>query len=740
MRILVALFIAFLLLQLPAQTPKYRVVSIPVEKNGSLLKQPWTGGMNSPQFSPIELNGDTLPDLFVFDRVGDKVLTFLNTGTTGDTTYQYAPQYESIFPADLTAWALIRDYNYDNVPDIFTRVNLGTRVFKGSYQNGQLTFNLVSDLLMYNDGIYNVNVYTSRDDVPVFTDVNRDGDMDVLTYGIFGSFVEYYENQTVEHAGDPHFAVDSFKFFDQTLCWGEFTENSLNNSISLNISCKGNSPDNSVVTEGSRHAGSTIYSFDYGNDHDVDLLVGDISYNNLVFVENCGDSSYAHICVYDSLFPFCNTPVALPLFPAAYGVDANRDGLEDLLVSPNTTAGARDVDNVMFYQNTGNPSCPFQYQGDSFLVRHAMDFGTDSKPYFYDVNGDGLKDIVTGNYGYFRPFLTYKSTLAYLQNTGSNTQPEFTQVNDDFANVSNFNLVAVHPAFGDLNGDGNVDMLLGELTGTLNFFKNVSNGMASFPTMTSPQYFNLDVGEYSAPFIYDVNGDSLNDLVVGKKNGKLSYYWNYGTKTNALFSADSVNAFFGNVNVTQIGYGEGYSTPYIQQEGGALKLYVGSLRGLTFKYDLDVSKLRVGAFNLVDSNYLNADIGSKSTIAIDDLNDDGQPEYLLGNSRGGLLLYSDSLWDPDTILSNMEFTSMNSNSLRLYPNPTNQYVMVEADGVLFNHPTVEIYNLLGEYCSVEFKSNQNRIVVNTSTMPSGFYLIRLTEKDRVYSGTILISR
>lgn len=82
-----------------AQSPVYRVISIPSIKNNQTLKQPWTGGLNAPQFSPIDLNGDNLKDLFVFDRAGDKVLTFINTGSGNDTAYTYAPQYESLFPA-----------------------------------------------------------------------------------------------------------------------------------------------------------------------------------------------------------------------------------------------------------------------------------------------------------------------------------------------------------------------------------------------------------------------------------------------------------------------------------------------------------------------------------------------------------------------------------------------------------------------------------------------------------------
>ncbi|HLP50963.1 MAG TPA: VCBS repeat-containing protein, partial [Chitinophagales bacterium] len=407
-----------------AQSPKYRVLGLPVERNTITLRQPWVGGMNSPQFSPIDLNGDNLKDLFVFDRIGDKVLTYINNGTGGASTFDYSPKYEQLFPG-FFAWALSRDYNHDGIADIFTHVNSGIGVFKGRMDGGLLRFDTVSNLLLYTDPPYKVNIWTNIADIPVIADVNFDGDMDILTYGVFGAGVEYYENQTQEHPGDPHYVLDSFQFTNQTLCWGNFQQSSISNSIALNVSCKTGGAELPEVG-GERHAGNAIFSFDDGNDHDIDLLNGNIGYDNLMFLENGGDSSFANIITWDSVYPACNTHVYMPTYPAAYGVDITNDGLEDLMISPNVgTAGGRDIKNVLWYRNVNNQVCNFEYESDSMLVADMLDFGTDSKPVFFDFNSDGLQDIVIGNYGYFRPFQTYKGTLAYYENIGTATQPRY---------------------------------------------------------------------------------------------------------------------------------------------------------------------------------------------------------------------------------------------------------------------------------------------------------------------------
>lgn len=740
MKSLFPLALCVILFQLAfSQAPKYRVVSLPVERNGIQLRQPWVGGMNSPQFSPINLNGDSLKDLFVFDRVGAKVLTYVNNGSGNDTTYDYAPQYESLFP-QMVAWALIKDYNNDGIADIFTHANSGTMIFKGSIQAGLLHFDTVCPLLLYYSAPYTTNIWTSITDLPVFTDVNFDGDIDVLTYTVLGGQIEYYENQTKEHPGDIHYAADSFKFLKIGDCWGNVQQNSISNAMILNAGCKGLGGLDQSGTGAERHAGNTIFSFDDGNDHDVDLLNGNLGFDNLGFLENTGDSSFAQITRWDSLWPLCNTPAIMPTYPAAFGADFNHDNLEDIFVSPNADAGGRDVKNVMLYKNVNNNLCNFEYQGDSFLVHEMIDFGTESKPVFFDFNGDGLKDMVIGNYGYYRPFTTYKSALAYYENVGTATQPKFRERSDDYNNFSTYGLIDMYPAFGDLNGDGHDDMLVGELNGYLHYFKNYGNTVASFTTLDSAIWRGMDVGQYSAPFIYDMNGDSLLDLVVGRKDGKLSYFWNMGTKTVPYFHKDSVNNLFGGINVTQVGYSDGSSQPVVYKTpGGALKLYVGSARGFVYEYDVNPNNLRSGTFALVDSDVMKADVGAKAAISIADLNSDGLLEYVVGNSRGGLLLFSDSIWDPQVLLSANNLPADNSR-LQIYPNPARNYFACVIEGVDLSNARVEVYNVLGARMNAEFTANGNKIMVSTTDLNSGFYIARITQNGKSFTGKILIER
>ena len=91
------------------------------------------------------------------------------------------------------------------------------------------------------------------------------------------------------------------------------------------------------------------------------------------------------------------------------------------------------------------------------------------------------------------------------------------------------------PTFADVDGDGDLDAVVGEKNGNLNYYQN--QGTASNPnymevTGSSNPFNGIDVGSYSTPTFADVDGDGDLDAVMGEINGNLKYYQNQGTATN----------------------------------------------------------------------------------------------------------------------------------------------------------------------------------------------------------------
>src|SRR5688572_6851727 len=81
--------------QSPFLAPDYRPEVI---INGNTLKFPWTGGVNSPIVNSIDLDGNGFADIMLFDRVGNRITTFLNDGIALQSSYTHAPEFEPLFP------------------------------------------------------------------------------------------------------------------------------------------------------------------------------------------------------------------------------------------------------------------------------------------------------------------------------------------------------------------------------------------------------------------------------------------------------------------------------------------------------------------------------------------------------------------------------------------------------------------------------------------------------------------
>ena len=187
---------------------------------GDTLKNPWAGGFNSVQFSEIDLNLDGIKDLFVFDRTGNRISTFINSGQVGQISYIHDPSYVNFFPEDLTDWVLLRDYNCDGKMDIFTSLLGGISVYKNT-SGSQLSFALDTNQLFSDnqpDSINPsfINMYVSSTDIPAIDDIDNDGDLDFIISSLIGNRFVYHKNLSMEKNGN----CDSLDFQIRNKCWG----------------------------------------------------------------------------------------------------------------------------------------------------------------------------------------------------------------------------------------------------------------------------------------------------------------------------------------------------------------------------------------------------------------------------------------------------------------------------------------------------------------------------------------
>lgn len=716
--------------------------SIPVTRNQAQLSMAWAGGINFAQVSDIDLNGDGVKDLFLFDRSGNKVITFLNNGTEGQVDYTFTHAYDNVYPfPELQQWALMRDYNCDGKEDIFAYINGGVTVYKNTSVGPNLSFVQVDTLVRSNYQPAVANLYITQVDIPGIEDVDGDGDLDILTFSIFGNFVEYHRNLSMELYG----TCDSLDFEVRNRCWGFFAENLSNNSVRLNEPCQFNvsdpelpeqvaewaeqlrSNDPAVATQARQrlkaaHVGSTVLPIDLDGDGDKDLILGDVIYNTLTALTNGGSIAQANMTAQDTVFPDYDESVYLSVFPAAYYEDVNDDGKRDLLVAPNTQA--HNFQSMWYYRNDGTDAAPiFHFQQDNLFQDRMMEFGEGAYPVLFDYNGDGLMDLVVGDFGYYQQGPVYHSKLALLRNVGTATDPAFDLVTDHFADLDTTDLLAMYPAFADLDGDGDKDMYIGEYNGNLYFYRNIGSA-------TAPQFTPLpsgvmddtgsliDVGMFSAPQFFDMDDDGLLDLLVGERNGNLDYFHNTGTSSAPVWHLE--NDSVGGVNVCEWWNVTGYSTPFMYRGPDNHKhLLLGSESGWIHEYG-DIDGNVNGTWTLVDSTWMGIHEGERTGIALYDLNNNGSLDAIIGNYRGGL-----GFWRNDYAVGIAEHW-MDSDAFSVAPNPANTGADLLLHVPVGPEMRLDLLDGLGQVVR-SLPVRGKRVHVATDDLRNGMYLLRLTD-------------
>ncbi len=718
-------------------------LDIPVFKNGQPLKLPYTGGLRAGQFSNIDLNQDGVKDLFVFDRNGDQVLTFIKTGAPGSIDYVFAPEYISVFP-ELRNWALLIDFNKDGVEDIFSSSGVypgSMEAWKGHRdQNGRLSFRQLKfsyglpEILQFPIADGYTQIYVSSIDLPAIADVDGDGDMDIVSFEADGSYASWYKNTSVEE----NLGLDSLKYVRADICWGKFAENQFNEEITLSdnaFSCS--SGLTSGGNPGVRHSGSTLTIFDNDGDEDMDLIIGDLASPKLKRLFNGGSKALAHMTRLETNFPSDNVVADLDVFLAAYYVDADGDNIRDLIVTPNDINSGENANQVWLYRNSGTDQSPvFDFVKDDFLIDEMLQFNSGSHPAFADINGDGLMDLVVGTNGILSKGGIRKYRIVLLLNTGTKTNPSYRIEDEDYLSFSQFGEFTGRfaPAFGDIDNDGDEDLLVGDVRGQLYLAINTA-GKNNPVNFAAPVYFysEISAGQNAKPQIMDMDNDGLKDLIIGEKNNQLNFFKNTGSPTSPLFSADpslfpntdqAGHIFTGNDFNTQNG------APYFIKSGNQVLMLLGTEDADIFTYNQTENNL-YNQFNTLYQKTGMINQGRKVTIALADIDFDGFFEMAVGNERGGIVFYN-TIFKTDTVSSlNDELAS--STKLHIYPNPAASEIFVNTE-----KSDVLLY-VLSSDGQIISKLNANQLN-NMSHLPVGLYFVKAISKEGTLIQKVWIAR
>ncbi len=275
---------------------------------------------------------------------------------------------------------------------------------------------------------------------------------------------------------------------------------------------------------------------DLDGDDDLDLWLGEEPGGIWAFA----NTGWSMAPAFAELTGTANPFGAVDLGEQSAGALADLDGDGDL----DAVAGAL-LGRLDFFTNTGRPWAPaLVAQTGTANPFDGVDIGARSTPMLVDLDGDGDLDAVVG---------ATDGSLHYFANTGSSAAPAFFET----GGTANPNPLGgfdagdhASPDLADLDGDGDLDAVVGAFSGTLHYYLNTGSSTApafSEQTGSANPFDGFDVGFRSAPDLVDFDGDGDFDAVVGASLGGLHYFLNTGTSTAPAFAelTGSANPFVG---------------------------------------------------------------------------------------------------------------------------------------------------------------------------------------------------
>ncbi|MCB0596751.1 MAG: T9SS type A sorting domain-containing protein [Lewinellaceae bacterium] len=688
---------------------------IPVFQQGRELSYALTGGLEAPQFSRIDLNGDEFGDLLVFDRVGAKALPFVAVAAPEGMRYRYAPAYEAALPP-LSQMAKVIDLNCDGLGDLLTTEELGSAAdvalkvyLRQPAAGGSLVFQ-AQRLQLYNslnDTLIRIHAF----DLPAVADINGDELPDLLYIPRGGTQIQYYENISLQ-TGD----CSSLAFELRDDCWGGATY-TLEGAFEL-YACE---PGRFVSASGC--AGSAMLLLDDDGDGDQDLLFSGIYDFHIQLLANGGDAQQAELS--SSSIDWLNGGAALMEFPAPYLLDLEEDGRADLIAATNRINGVgyspygKDV--YHFRKDNGDGS--WNLQSSRFMVKDMIDPGFRSSPAVYDVNEDGLPDLLIA-YNSAHPIYGYTSRIALYLNTGSPAEPAFALSAEDFGLLSIYNLKSIHPAMGDLNGDGVPELVLGVEDGRLLVFTNSQSALSNYFPMEPNPLAEVALYGYARPQLIDVDENGTLDLLCGARNGAMAFIENAGSPSAPQFTL--VRDTLG--GVLPEGYFQECSPFFLKQDDGSYFVYYGRLDGKVSLYQGRLDE----DFTLLAPQLSAIDVGERATVVLHDLNADGMPELLAGNMRGGIEIFEANL------LSATAGPRGGQLSARAVPNPARRETSIEVEG-LSGAASLLVFDATGRLVRNEkIESGDSPHRLNLYGLTAGLYHYRIYSATQTGGGKLII--
>lgn len=559
-----------------------------VDSVGVEYQLAFQGGFNvpRPQFADMDADGDN--DMFIQEESG-RIIHFENTGTAASAEYTWRTNaYEGL---DTGEWYRMVDLDQDGDMDVLTEERFShIRFYRNEGTDAVPNFVIAVDSLL---DATNTPIFADRQNIPHIVDIDCDGLLDLFIGRVTGTITRY------ESVGNDADGVPRFRFVTDR--W----------------------EDIEIVGENvSLHGANTMNFADVDLDGDLDLFWGDFFEAGILLVRNQGTCGAPSLRGEPLSWPL-NNPVATSGYNAPVLLDV--DGDEDLDMVFGVLGGAFNANGTSrnnFYLMIQDDDGQFEVNTRRYL--YDLDVGSESIIKLADLDDDGDLDMIVSNK--IEPTNQKTSLMFAFENIGTAESASFVYTETmDLTSTYHHN-----PAIADLDADGDLDFLVGKWNKEVAYFRNDGDASALNLIEQNPVYAALTRGQNASPTLVDIDNDGDLDLVIGEASGSLNFYSNEGSASVPNFQL--VSDTWLDIDIGR----RSFPTFADLDEDGDYDMIVGSeLEGM-FLYLNDGTAEEA---EFVEWGILDIDTQAIATPEFADIDNDGDLDLFVGGVSGGVLFY-----------------------------------------------------------------------------------------------------
>ena len=307
--------------------------------------------------------------------------------------------------------------------------------------------------------------------------------------------------------------------------------------------------------------------------------------------------------------------------------------------------------------------------------------------------------------------------------------PYFVLEDTNFAHVTgNYDY---DPVFADIDNDGDYDLFVGNFSGRLLFYQNIGTSTASsFISSPFPATDSIHIAQSLAPEFVDIDADGDLDLFIGKPNGTIAFYKNIGNATS--FQPVLENPTYQNIDV-----GENAKLQFLDFDNdGDKDLFIGNALGFLFYFE-NIGTVTNPQFILSDTHFAHTDKASEFDPALIDIDNDNDYDIFLGNAHGGIQYYENKKFTT-VVKGNTKQFSTHIYLEQNYPNPFNPVTAIGFSLLTYSNVTLRVYDITGKEVATLLRnaplnSGAHQVQFDGSNLPSGMYFYQINSNG--YSAT-----